>query len=82
MFVPCVLQAALLVGQGGASLIPTVGLVVGFAVAAGMLAYNTQRALDLQYNDGDWVSLSYASRMQRVYWVSSKGSVPAAWYCS
>ncbi|KAF6259004.1 hypothetical protein COO60DRAFT_1638729 [Scenedesmus sp. NREL 46B-D3] len=46
--------AAFLVGQGGAGLIPTVGLVVGFAVAAGMLAYNTQRALNLQYNDGDW----------------------------
>jgi hypothetical protein len=52
------LQAALLVGQGGAGLIPTVGLVLGFAVAAGMLAYNTQRTLDLQYNDGDWVSAS------------------------
>lgn len=54
------LQAAFLVGQGGAGLIPTVGLVVGFAVAAGMLAYNTQRALNLQYNDGDWVSMSCA----------------------
>jgi hypothetical protein len=49
------------VGQGGAGLIPTVGLVVGFAVAAGMLAYNTQRALNLQYNDGDWVSASCGS---------------------
>ncbi|WIA09398.1 hypothetical protein OEZ85_008804 [Tetradesmus obliquus] len=48
------LAAALLVGQGGAGVIPTAGLVLGFAVAAGMLAYNTQRALDLQYNDGDW----------------------------
>jgi hypothetical protein len=58
------LQAALLVGQGGAGLIPTAGLVMGFAVAAGMLAYNTQRALNLQYNDGDWVSLSCASGVQ------------------
>lgn len=56
----CMLQAALLVGQGGAGVIPTAGLVLGFAVAAGMLAYNTQRALDLQYNDGDWVGVNSA----------------------
>eukprot|EP00879_Flechtneria_rotunda_P031986 GHRR01035127.1.p1 GENE.GHRR01035127.1~~GHRR01035127.1.p1 ORF type:complete len:152 (+),score=52.29 GHRR01035127.1:176-631(+) len=47
------LAAALLVKQDG-SFISTLGVVFGFAVSAFMLFYNAQRAIDLQYNDGDW----------------------------
>lgn len=46
-------QAAALVGKGG-GLIPTVGLVVGLAVAGYMMYYNIRRAVDLKYDDGDW----------------------------
>lgn len=47
------LAAAALVGNGG-GLIPTIGLVVGLGVSGFMMYVNIQRALNLQYDDGDW----------------------------